>query len=282
MGSHRKHISMRIVISVILIFVCGVHFIFAEDGGSKYVTEEPLPWDKDIRTPEQLGWYRYKINSYAGATIDPKHNGKYIRYFEGKIPDFQNHPYFQRAPLYGDYVYENEFNLLDSNYDGIISESEWNEGVQRINDFFFSKIQVPDEHYETEYEPFFTVDTGVVNKIENGGYFLDMDMETFKKYHTISDLITGYALFRIHDNYKKKQNGYVCIAEYSGMHKYWTNLLGIYDGPYTKLQRRTDFVGARGGSKDGIWAMKGKMMIMESAVYKITKWSENIDTILGY
>lgn len=75
-----------------------------------------------------------------------------------------------------------------------------------------------------------------------------LDLNTFAEYAAMTYLIDGVALKKLHDIYalvktngKKKENGYVCIAEFGWMMKTWISLTNNYKGPYEKFERNIDF-----------------------------------------
>ena len=229
---------MKIAVSYLCLFL-GIN-VFGKPASDKDKAEpEVEKWDKDLRTPDQLAIYLDRVNLYSGVIIKTKNAPQYIPVFKVKVPDLFTHPITERFG--GEEIYRGEFEASDINNDGFISENELIERQLKIDNFMYKRVNT------TKFKPSNNIDASVsVNAISikskdasddflvHNGY-PGLDYNQFALLRGTVDMIHGYALFRIHDNYNKKQNGYVCVAEYSTMHKYWTSLLDLYDGPYEKF-----------------------------------------------
>lgn len=247
---------------------------FSKPASKAEENPEEVKWDKDLRTKDQLTIYLERVNLYSGVIIKTKNAPQYIPVFKVKVPDFFNHPIVQNSG--GKNIYRKEFETTDTNNNGFITEQELIDRQLKIDDFMYKRVNA------TKFKPGNGVDATVsVNAIsikskdasEDFKGRKGLDYEQFALLRGTVDMIHGYALSRIHDNYSGKQNGYICVAEYSTMHKYWTSLLDMYDGPYPKSSRNEDFRNE--------WSFGGKMMIKELAAYKAVRWASKIEEILN-
>jgi hypothetical protein len=143
-----------------------------------------------------------------------------------------------------DIFYQEQFTKYDSDFDGLLDFEELSVRQNDINNLVNGPLG-----FEENFEAFENtlVKTALRDQkgLDENSILLDYD--DFVLYSVITDMIHGYALKQMHNNYAtikkldKPNNSYVCIAEFGWMMRIWISLTGQYNGPYEKADRNSDF-----------------------------------------
>lgn len=250
---------------------------FAEDAeAADAVTEAPEPavetttseedrWNKHRKTVEEMTLYidgKRGYNYHASTVVAPK----YYDYFSVKSTMYLGDNKANVSFLPGDVeFYRAEFNLFDQDNNGVLSQAEVTARQTTLDGLINPQLG-----YSADHELF-------VNTLEKASRFFedvkegdalpDLSYDAYTQSRAVTDLLDGYALYKMHDNYARRhgrapENKYICIAEYGWMMRMWVSLLDQYAGPYEGQVRKTDFRKKYSATNDG------KYMILELAAWK--------------
>lgn len=204
------------------------------------------------------------FNYYCTRVMEPK----YYDYFMVKSKIYLGHNKNNAEFLRNnEEFYRDEFRRFDINRDGYLDNEELTNRQKFIDNLVNPQLGYNDNHAAFEN----TLQKTIQNfkpyasgpDSDNNG----VNFEEFAKYHATTDLIDGYALYMMHDNFAREngrspENGYICIAEFGWMARIWISLTKQYVGPYEGMEKKNDFYKIYSVTHDS------KYRIMELAAWK--------------
>lgn len=204
-------------------------------------------WYKHYKDPDQLDLYMFGSSMNIGylRNVQSIEEPKYYTYFLKKVKTYLGENRLKRPFLpNGKEFYREQFNKFDTDQDGFISYDESVARDQYIDNLVNPNLDLPLGNLLFTNTLTKTIANFYGDQFETGA--LKLDYNTFVKYLGTTDLMDGYGLWKMHDNYarvngRSPENGYICIAEYGWMARQWVNLLGVYNGPYEGDLKSYDF-----------------------------------------
>lgn len=229
--------------------------------------EKPSSFFRDWKDGQELQQYVNELNRIAKTV----HEKKFYDFFTAKhnlLLGYNQHKYMFLND--NEEFYREEFNIFDVDRDNLLNSTELQNRQNAINSIIYPQL-LTNNRYEPyngdipKFSPFYN---NIIRTLQMVAPELEaMDFQQFAHLRATTDMIDGYTLYKYHDNYAASQgrypeNGYICIAEFGWMMRYWLNLLGLYDGPYDDPRRSYDFRVNYSTVPDN------KMRILELAAYK--------------